>query len=205
MSRRANEPTADHWPSRISDVIYAPSVPLGERTDLPRSYKAGLRYREKWGDRVFLFVDLRVVYENDPKKLMDEVSAACFQVWTTARPLGGLLDLGEISARLEQERWACCQLIRQLSSLIGEPFRTEAAEKVLVSQITERLAELKGWAEENHRLYEEHGADPASVSRSVAGALTTAEALAGERPSRDTTEYIGELRRLLRGHADSEV
>lgn len=205
MNRHEHEPTADYWPSYASEVVYAPSVPLADRKEPPYGQRGRRRFRERWGDRALLVEDLRCWRPYDRTELLGSVSEACNQVWKTAQPLAGLLDLAEISHRLEQERWACCQLLAQLDRLLRERYKTDAAEKVLIDQFTERLADLEGWAEEHRKLYEEHGANPTSVSRSAAEALVTAEALANDRPSRDTAEVVGELRRLLRVQPEGEV
>lgn len=195
------------WAPRTGDATYAPNVPYAERVDPPGVYqkRARRRFRERWGDRVLMDVD--VFYQLDDRKQLVQYAVldACRAVWDTARPLAGLLDLEEISHRLDRERWTCLQLARQLNQLGREPYTTNAAEQVLVDQLTQRLAELAEWAEQHRRLYAEHGTNPASLPDAVGRALAVAESLADDRPARDTAEMVGELRRLLNTPATKEA
>lgn len=203
MTAEFSFPTADSfdWEHPAGDVVYAPSVPMRERTPAPYGKRALARFRDRWGDRV-LFRD-EVVYRlagerhGRPRYVYEEVEIACRVVWGSARPLAGVLDLREVVLRLDRERWACLQLGRQLTQVKRKLYTTEAAEKVLVEQLEQRLSDLSQWAEQNRRLYAEYGADPASLPDAVAHALAVAQAQEDERPARDTAVSVRELRRLL--------
>lgn len=191
------------WHGTGDQVIYPPEVPYDERVELPFRKRARVRVMERFGDRI-MFKHEAMIYLKGNKTAYDAVEAKCWAVWNSAHSLNGLLDLDEVSHRLDREHWTCLQLARQVRELRLLPYTTEAAEKVLSDQFDERLAELDAWAQENGRLYAEHGADPASLPEAVGRALAVADALLDDRPARDTAELVGELRHLLNTRTELE-
>ncbi|MFF4756871.1 hypothetical protein ACWD5R_44735 [Streptomyces sp. NPDC002514] len=74
---------------------------------------------------------------------IDDIRHWCEEVWRAAKPLAGVVDLGELEYRLSDELWTCAQLIHQMVTLREVRYDTSAARKVLADQITGRRRQLE--------------------------------------------------------------
>ncbi|WP_331765356.1 hypothetical protein OG747_52880 (plasmid) [Streptomyces sp. NBC_01384] len=193
---------------RWSGAVYAPDVPLKERKYLtsnlgyePPPKWALRRFRKRWHGRALAHCDLQEIgSEKGAYGHIQEVREACEEVWAAAKPIAGVVELGDVDQRLSEELWTCAQLVHQLATLQSETYDTSGAEKVITAQVSERTRHLEQLRDEYRALYADDGADPAVVSDAVREALMRAQTLGERRPIDDAVMWTQSLRSIVTQH-----
>ncbi|MFJ5122320.1 hypothetical protein [Kitasatospora sp. NPDC088548] len=210
------------WGSSYQPLcVYAPAVPAAERFpehswDHDRWRRHRERNSRRWrrtiaelGDRVLVVPDFDftrpdIEYGRGSHREFSRLWQACVKAWESARPVAGAIDLGELDRQLAAELWTSSSILAQCWILKREDYDTKRAQAQILEQFDSRLSDLEALAEQHAALYRDSGSDATALPDVVRRALEQASALNEDRPVRDHTELVANLRDLVKRLADTD-